>query len=384
MRRRLMLLVFLCLSAGAFAMARVAQWHLHVDASLNTHPALATAHPPLAALDTSPASDGTDAAPAVPATVAPPAADRTEKRPDVPVNQVQNAAAAPNQPKIDVARISTTGAASVFAGHAAPGAVVTVLENGVPVETATANDNGDWSLVTEHKFSGPDPKISLRTGAPPAQPENERMALNAAQPPRAVASDSGSAPVSPSRQLLMNFENKVATAREEEARTEAGSATAKADAGPAPAQAASSPPSATPIVAPAPATSTMTTTLRDTPHLESASIPVPMTFVFDQATLTADGEKTATHLLEYLQLKKFAAVTLSGHADERGTAEYNMELSRKRLETVSAFLRKGGYNGKMTLVPEGASEPFKGVDRSKFSQDDLMQLDRRVELRNAM
>ena len=71
-------------------------------------------------------------------------------------------------------------------------------------------------------------------------------------------------------------------------------------------------------------------------------------------------------------------------ADERGTAEYNMELSRKRLETVSAFLRKGGYNGKMTLVPEGASEPFKGVDRSKFSQDDLMQLDRRVELRNAM
>jgi hypothetical protein len=35
-------------------------------------------------------------------------------------------------------------------------------------------------------------------------------------------------------------------------------------------------------------------------------------------------------------------------------------------------------------VPKGASEPFNGIDRSKYSLDDLMQLDRRVELRTAM
>ncbi len=37
--------------------------------------------------------------------------------------------------------------------------------------------------------------------------------------------------------------------------------------------------------------------------------------------------------------------------------------------------------GELDLVPKGKSEPFSGVDRSKFSGEALYQLDRRVELR---
>ena len=41
-----------------------------------------------------------------------------------------------------------------------------------------------------------------------------------------------------------------------------------------------------------------------------------MTFVYNEATLTLEGRKAARLLLEYLTLKKFGSVTLSGHADE--------------------------------------------------------------------
>jgi hypothetical protein len=60
-----------------------------------------------------------------------------------------------------------------------------------------------------------------------------------------------------------------------------------------------------------------------------------------------------------------------------------MELSRQRLDTILSLLREKGFKGKIDLLPKGASEPFTGVERSKFSHEQLMQLDRRVELREA-
>jgi hypothetical protein len=47
---------------------------------------------------------------------------------------------------------------------------------------------------------------------------------------------------------------------------------------------------------------------------------------------------------------------------------------------VERILRQGGYDGQLKLSPKGKSEPFTGVDRTKFTQEALFQLDRRVEL----
>ena len=106
-----------------------------------------------------------------------------------------------------------------------------------------------------------------------------------------------------------------------------------------------------------------------------------MTFVYNEATLTPDGRRAAGLLLEYLNIKKFTSVTLSGHADERGLPNYNMELSRQRLLVIERILREGGFHGGLDLVPKGATEPYMGVDRKLYPYEDLMQLDRRVELR---
>jgi outer membrane protein OmpA-like peptidoglycan-associated protein len=111
--------------------------------------------------------------------------------------------------------------------------------------------------------------------------------------------------------------------------------------------------------------------------------PAPITFPYDEATVTAIGRKQAAALGDFLRQRKLDVVTLSGHADERGSDEYNMQLSRNRLESVARYLRDTGYAGKLVLLPKGKSEPVTDVDRSKLSKEDAFQLDRRVELRLA-
>jgi outer membrane protein OmpA-like peptidoglycan-associated protein len=111
------------------------------------------------------------------------------------------------------------------------------------------------------------------------------------------------------------------------------------------------------------------------------SLPGPITFVYDQATFTAEGGRAAQMLAEYLRTRQHQAVTLTGHADERGSNGYNMELSQQRLEAVARYLRENGATNELVLVPKGRSEPFGGADRRLLAREDALQLDRRVEMR---
>ncbi|MEM8976628.1 MAG: hypothetical protein AAGD43_31590, partial [Pseudomonadota bacterium] len=66
--------------------------------------------------------------------------------------------------------------------------------------------------------------------------------------------------------------------------------------------------------------------------------------------------------------------------DERGSHKLNYELSSARLQTVYRYARANGYSGELILRPHGKRQPFAGVDRAKYSRQQLYQLDRRVEL----
>jgi outer membrane protein OmpA-like peptidoglycan-associated protein len=268
----------------------------------------------------------------------------------------------------DVARIDPRGT-SVFAGRAAPGAAVTIMGDGETIGTAQADANGEWTFATEHPFASADPKLALVV-----KPASE-IAKEATDQTKVAASterqDALAQKAPQERQsakavtshLLKNLEGMIEAART----TQEQEVAAKA---PAPLPAKESAP-----------TSVATADLP--PHSEpevQKAVPVPITFVFNEAVFTDDGKKAAGLLLEYLRLKHFKSVSLTGHADERGTDDLNMGLSRERLETVARFLKEGGFSGELDLVPKGESEPFTGVVRSQYSRDDLFQLDRRVEL----
>lgn len=320
----------------------------------------------------------------------------------------------------DIARIDPEGI-SVFAGRAEPGTNIVILGDGEPIGTAQADQNGEWTLATEHHFASKDPDLALRTAteAEMRQSKAKQAALDKSTEGQSDGGQGGRRSAKAvTSDLLKNLEGMVASARDaketvaEPPKAEEPKAANSKIAEPKVAESKVAEPEVAeskveepkveesrveePKVATGNATSLPATetvqesvaTVRLAPQTQAEpgpstarkTVPVPITFIFNEATFTPDGEKAAGLLLEYLQLKNYEKVTLTGHADERGTVELNMNLSRERLDTVARFLKNGGFDGELELIPKGESEPFTGVVRSEYDQEELYQLDRRVEL----
>ena len=79
---------------------------------------------------------------------------------------------------------------------------------------------------------------------------------------------------------------------------------------------------------------------------------------------------------EYLRQFPNARVTLEGHADERGTREYNLGLGERRGNAVqSAVSAAGASMGQLNVVSYGEERPVdRGHDDSAWSKN------RRVEI----
>ena len=292
-------------------------------------------------------------------------------------------------PAFDIARIDPNGT-SVFAGRGEPGTVVTVHADGVALGTAKVDGNGEWTFVTERKVSR-EAKLELIAGpdVPPPRVADASPDKRVAPGPEKKEPEAASAQGVTS-QFLKNLEVMVAAARDAQSGADAKTKTDAPETG-APTQGVQSSPSqsaperlaerAPPATAPAAPAAPAMSPGKVTDAGRTAAIPVPVLFVYNESTFTPEGRRAVKLLLEYLLLKKFDSISLSGHADERGTDVFNMDLSRQRLDAVAQVLRDGGYKGRLNLVAKGKSEPFTGIDRARLSREDLYQLDRRVELR---
>ncbi len=113
---------------------------------------------------------------------------------------------------------------------------------------------------------------------------------------------------------------------------------------------------------------------------EVKAVPIPITFVTDSTELTPEGEQAALDLLAYLNQQKPATVTLTGHTDARGGDDYNQALSERRVAAVADFLLQNGYAGKIETKGYGESQPIQLDDPKRYSQEQVWQLNRRVEL----
>jgi peptidoglycan-associated lipoprotein len=65
-------------------------------------------------------------------------------------------------------------------------------------------------------------------------------------------------------------------------------------------------------------------------------------FSTDSTDLTPEAQQTLSNQARWLQQYSQYTITIEGHADERGTREYNISLGAKRAETVRAFLARNG------------------------------------------
>jgi peptidoglycan-associated lipoprotein len=81
-------------------------------------------------------------------------------------------------------------------------------------------------------------------------------------------------------------------------------------------------------------------------------------FSTDSAELTVESQQTLLNQARWLKQYPHHPVTIEGHADERGTREYNIALGAKRAQAVRAFLVQQGISGgRIRTVSYGKERP---------------------------
>lgn len=110
------------------------------------------------------------------------------------------------------------------------------------------------------------------------------------------------------------------------------------------------------------------------------AVPVPITFDTASTRFTVKGEAAARDLLNYLNQQGAERITIVGHTDERGGDAYNQGLSERRANAVRDWLKQQGFRGNVVARGEGESNPAQLDDPSRYDQEEIWQLNRRVEL----
>jgi peptidoglycan-associated lipoprotein len=97
----------------------------------------------------------------------------------------------------------------------------------------------------------------------------------------------------------------------------------------------------------------------------------PVFFEYDSSEITSEGKGILD--ANAVALKKYASwtITIEGHSDERGTAEYNLALGERRAVAARAYLVSLGIPGeRLRTVSYGKEFPFDpGHDEGAWSKN---------------
>ena len=87
-------------------------------------------------------------------------------------------------------------------------------------------------------------------------------------------------------------------------------------------------------------------------------VPDRVFFATNKSTLTTKSRETLRKQATYLRKNKDLNVTIEGHADERGTREYNLALGERRANAAKDYLMTYGISGKrISVISYGKEKP---------------------------
>ncbi len=99
-------------------------------------------------------------------------------------------------------------------------------------------------------------------------------------------------------------------------------------------------------------------------------------FDFDKSTVRPEYRGIVSAHAAYAASNPSSRITLEGHADERGTREYNLGLGERRGNAVSGLMSAQGARGSQaTVVSYGEERPT-----CRVSEEDCWSMNRRVEI----
>ena len=81
-------------------------------------------------------------------------------------------------------------------------------------------------------------------------------------------------------------------------------------------------------------------------------------FATNKSTLTTASRDTLRKQAAWMRKKKDLSFTIEGHADERGTREYNLALGERRANAAKDYLMTYGISGnRISVISYGKERP---------------------------
>ena len=82
-------------------------------------------------------------------------------------------------------------------------------------------------------------------------------------------------------------------------------------------------------------------------------------FELDKSDLNAEGRSALQRDADWMKKWTRTVVTVEGHADSRGSSEYNLALGDRRANSAKEYLVSLGIpGGRLTVVSKGKEQPF--------------------------
>ena len=96
----------------------------------------------------------------------------------------------------------------------------------------------------------------------------------------------------------------------------------------------------------------------DTVEYLANGVPDRVFFATNKFSLTTAARDTLRKQSTWLRKNKKVTVTIEGHADERGTREYNLALGERRANAAKDYLMTYGVSGKrLSVISYGKERP---------------------------
>ena len=96
----------------------------------------------------------------------------------------------------------------------------------------------------------------------------------------------------------------------------------------------------------------------DTVEYLASGVPDRVFFATNESILTTKSRETLRKQATWMRKNKDVTVTVEGHADERGTREYNLALGERRANAAKDYLMTYGVSGKrISVISYGKERP---------------------------
>ena len=98
---------------------------------------------------------------------------------------------------------------------------------------------------------------------------------------------------------------------------------------------------------------------KETVKYLASGVPDRVFFATNKSSLTTASRETLRKQATFLRKNKKLNVTVEGHADERGTREYNLALGERRANAARDYLMTYGISGKrISVISYGKEKPI--------------------------